>query len=101
VDRLSVLVRQLQGMLGGKAIRVGADTMHWSASTDSDAPKVITHGFDHAPTIVAVFNADTAGSYAGIAAFTTDLPDATTFRAYGRTPSAITGTKAIYWLAIG
>lgn len=101
MDRLAVLVRQLQGALGGKQIRVGMDTLTWTASMDSNAPKVITHGLDHAPTIVAVFNADTTGSYAGIASYTTDIPDATTFRVYGRTPVALTGSKGIYWLAIG
>lgn len=101
-DRNFQLLQRLVLDTGGKSvsIRFGASTMAWAASTDSGS-KTITHGLGKTPVFVAVFNADTTGSYAGIAAFTTSGVGATTFDTYGRTPSAITGTKAIYWLVIG
>jgi hypothetical protein len=97
---LAVLIGQLQGALGGKTIRVGTDTMTWTASTDA-GPKTIAHGLGRAPVVVFVTNGDTVGSYPGIAAFTVLNVSATTFDTYGRTAGAITGTKAIFWLAIG
>ncbi len=101
-DIVSVLVFGNDLLVLGKitpGFRFGSDTMTWTASTDS-GPKTIAHGLGVTPRFMAAFNADADGGYPGIAAFTIFNAGATTFDVYGRTPGAITETKAIFWIAI-
>jgi hypothetical protein len=101
-DYLAGILTNLMGGsgAGNVGIRFGTSTMAWAASTDS-GPKTITHGLGKTPVVVFVTNGDTVGSYPGIAAFTVLSVNSTTFDTYGRTAGAITGTKAIFWVALG
>lgn len=100
VARQASLIRQLQGALRGMSFDFGTDTMSWAASADS-GPKTIAHDLGRVPTYTFVFNADTNGSFAGIANYTTANRTSTHFDAYGRAVGSITTSKAIFWVAIG
>lgn len=98
---VAALTATLTAALSGRNVKVGATTMLWAGPSTDSGLKTIPHGLGVTPVFAAVFNADTFGSYGGIAAYTTTNYGGTTFDAYGRTPVAISGTKAVVWLAIG
>jgi hypothetical protein len=95
VDRLSVLVRQLQGMLGGKAIRGGTGEVTFTASNGS-ATTTIAHGLGGVPASVQI----TATEGVGINYQATK--DATNIYVIGDYPfGVLTDTLSFDWLAIG
>lgn len=51
-DRLEVLVRQLQGLLGGKAQRSGSGLYDWPGGSALSTVATINHGLPQTPTSI-------------------------------------------------
>jgi hypothetical protein len=100
VSRIETLIRQLQGMLGGKMIRVGTDVLVFTAAATS-ATLTVNHGLGRTPICVLALcevNADyiVMGAIAG-------SRNATSFQVAGRTNAAgvLTANVRFFWLAAG
>lgn len=102
-DLIGAVLKDSDGFgftVAGIGVRFGSNTLAFAASTNS-GPKTITHALGKTPAVIFVTNADTAGSFGGIASYTTAAKTTTQFDVYGRTPTATTATLAIYWIAVG
>jgi len=99
IQRAFTLIRQLQGALDGKTIRVGTGTLVFTASTDS-ADATITHGLGTMPTTVLACAAS-APNFTDIPSFNAHTLGATTFLMNGRKAAASTVNVTFYWLVIG
>lgn len=98
--RLGSLIRQLQGALGGKTIKVGTDTVTFTAATNS-AAKTVTHGLGTTPVAITAFGIGDTGVL-GIFYDCINTPGSTSFDIVGYRPAgAISGTKTFTWIAIG
>lgn len=96
---LAVLIRQLQGMLGGKAIRTGSVSIHYSGAAVSDST-VVTHGLGSVPVYVGLMSAGNAFR----AAFDVTAIDSSTFTVVAEAVDGGAkgpGNAAYYWLVIG
>lgn len=89
------LVRQLQGLLGGVAVKRGTGTCTWTASATS-AATVVSHGLPTTPTSVLTASRNVPAEYAVTAR------DATTFTVTGYTTTGvvITNTLTFDWVAL-
>jgi hypothetical protein len=96
-DRLAVLIRQLQGALGGLSIRSGSATLQFTASATANV--TVTHGLTDTPTSV-VATVDVSGTANHIHAEVFSV-GATTFRIQGFATASITDTHTVYWIATG
>ena len=97
---LDILIRQLQGALGGKRIQVGTATFTFTASVDSAVATItFPEPFDAAPKVF-VANRVVVGTRS-IVAYVED-PTASQFRAFARSDgAAFTGSSAHAYIAIG
>lgn len=94
---LGVLVRQLQGALGGRALAAGQSTVSFSAASVS-ASKVVTHGLGSMPTFAAcVPNNNTGIAYSVVARTATTI----TVQGWTTAGGSITSTPTFDWLVIG
>lgn len=98
-ERLATLIRQLQGMLGGKSVRSGQSTLTFTAAVTSNTVSV-THGLRKVPTEVVAtsFNAPAFGNIPTCNAFGYG---ATSFSLNGEVKTAFTGTVVVSWIARG
>lgn len=56
LSRIETLVRQLQGLLGGLAIRAGAGTVTWPGGSQTSTALTVTHGLGRTPVAVVATN---------------------------------------------
>jgi hypothetical protein len=93
------LKRLEQGMLGGKVIRVGSVSIHYSGAAVSDST-VVTHGLGTVPAYVGLMSAGNGFR----AAFDVTGIDASTFTVVAEAVDGGAkgpGNATYYWLVIG
>lgn len=87
---------ELVKRLGFERVKIGTVTLTFTASADS-AIATVTHGLATTPRLVVVGGIVEVGSRA-VQAFR-ETPGATTFRVFGRSDVAFTGTSVHDWIA--
>lgn len=93
---LRVLIRQLQGALGGRRLKMGSTTLTWTLSQVSGAA-TITHGLGEQPAlVVATVMAVGSGQNAFVQYGNVT---ATTFQLTGWSPGVFSGTLGVSWVA--
>lgn len=102
INRLSSLIRQLQGMLGGKTVRVGVGNLTWPGAVSLSNQLTVPHGLGHVPIAVFV-TVKTSGQGEVVAAHAN--ADATNMFIQaqwvaGFAPGA-GGTLPVSWMVVG
>lgn len=95
LEKLASLIRQLQGAMDGRSMKVGTGTATWTAAVSS-ANVVVNHGLSAAPTVVVTGTRDDLFGYAVTAR------TATTFTVKGFTThnAAVSTSRTFDWIAI-
>ena len=105
IKRLASLIRQLQGALGGKTIRIGTQTLTWAGAVATSDFPTVTHGLSTTPTVLATFPMGFLSAGGKFAAVTPSSIGVATFvvqaiTTYNTVP--VNGTTCLTgWVAIG
>lgn len=101
-DRLSALLRQLQGALGGRSLRGGKAVLTFPGGSPNSGATTVTHNMGRVPSV-------TFGPIAGatpVVPFVVAGSETTTsFQIGGRMSDGSSpgagGTQGVYWMAFG
>lgn len=101
LSHMAILIRQLQGALGGRRLMFGAGTWTWPGGAALSNTVAVTHGLGATPLFVFVCGAQAQGQVVAGDAFTYG---ATTFSTHGEFVGgflpALNATSGFVWLAV-
>lgn len=97
----SVLIRQLQGALDGKSIRIGTATLTYTASATS-AATTIPHGLGTTPTHINSIGT-TGLAKLHVVNYVSGSRNGTDFQLQSETRdgAAVTGSISVFWVVLG